>query len=147
MKKFKLVFIAATSLAIVFLIGYQRLKKEVPLPSKLPASTQTSEEPKVVLLKPDLKQNPIIIPTQAIEITFNLPLENVGEFKNRIDTFKDYTVKLSDDRKTAKITPNKNFELGRSYTLFILPYTKFDGHKTLGHDEHFAFRTIDYHGV
>src|SRR5258708_24120184 len=105
MKKFKLVFIAATSLAIVFLIGYQRLKKEVPLPSKLPASTQTSEEPKVVLLKPDLKQNPIIIPTQAIEITFNLPLENVGEFKNRIDTFKDYTVKLSDDRKTAKITP------------------------------------------
>lgn len=135
---------------ILIAIFNQGLYKNEPLkklePPNTEASTQT-DQPKIVSVKPDFKQNPIILPDQNIEIEFNLPLENIGEFKHRIDVFKDYETKISLDRKTVTIIPKKPFDLGKSFTLFILGDTKFDGHKTLGIEQHFSFRTIAYHGV
>jgi len=106
-----------------------------------------NSQPEVISTNPENLEGSIILPTQVIEITFNYPLENVGEFKSRIDPKADYRVKLSDDRKTAKIIPIPSFQLGAGYTLFILPDSKFDGKKTLGKDIIYHFNTISYRGV
>ncbi len=112
-----------------------------------PQPANSNEEPKVVSTKPDSLDGSTILPNQVIEITFNRPLENVGEFKNRIDPKSDISIKLSNDRKTAIITPQKPYALGGGFTLFILPDSKFDGKKTLGKDIIFHFNTIGYKGV
>ncbi len=84
---------------------------------------------------------------QTLELTFDQPIENRGEVKNTLDPKQDYTVELSQDKKTAKFIPNKPYISGREYTLTIKSDTKFDGKKTLGHDEVFHFRTISYQGA
>lgn len=101
----------------------------------------------VVATNPSPLENSTILPTQTIEITFNKPIENAGEVKNKIDPKADIKVSLSDDRKTVKVTPNKPYELGQGYTFFITSDTKFDGHRLLGHEEVFHFTTISYNGV
>ena len=135
---------------LVFLIAFLGIKKnatKINISQNTTSAEIKNKEPRVISTNPELKDNPTLLPTQTIEITFNIPLENVGEFKNRIDDFKDYKIELSNDRKTAKIIPTKPFELGKSFTIFILPDSKFDGKKKLNQGEHFNFRTIDYHGV
>lgn len=107
--------------------------------------TQETAEPSVATTNP--VDRATILPTQTIEITFNQPLENVGEFKNNIDPKVEYTVELSSDRKTAKITPKGSFALGTTYTLTIKPDTKFDGHKLFNKDYTLQFKTIDYRGI
>ena len=102
---------------------------------------------KIVSTNPTSLDNSIILPNQTIEITFNIPLENVGEFKNKIEPKSNYKVELSNDRKTAKIIPQTPFNLGTTYTLFILPDTKFDGKKRLQRDFLFHFSTINYNGA
>lgn len=110
-------------------------------------TSETSTEPRVVSTNPTNLDYAVILPTQTVEITFNLPIENEGEFKNSLEPKADYQIKLSDDRKTAKIIPLKPFTLGTDFTLFIKPDTKFDGKKTLGHDLYYHFKTIEYKGV
>lgn len=106
-----------------------------------------TDEPQVVSTKPDLLENTIIGANDTIEITFNRPLENVGEFKLRLETKKDIKVTLSDDRKTAKITPLTPYDLGTTYTIFIEPDSKFDGVGAWGKEKIFHFSTIKYTGV
>lgn len=133
---------------ILIAIFGQRFYKSQPIKKiEQIKSEAQNQEPRVVSTNPELKENPVLLPTQTIEITFNMPLENAGEFKSRIDDFKDYKVELSNDKKTAKIIPTKPFELGKSFTIFIDQDTKFDGKKRLNQGIHFNFRTIDYHGV
>lgn len=108
---------------------------------------QQNEKPKIVSTKPEPLENAIISASEVIEITFNRPLENVGEFKVRIDPKVDFKVDLSGNRKTAKIIPAKPYELGTTYTLFIGTETKFDGIGRWGEDKIFHFRTIKYRGV
>lgn len=108
---------------------------------------QETDKPVVILTVPSPLEEAIIVPTQVIEITFNLPLENVGEFKNRLEPKSDYTVKLSDDRKTAKIIPNPLLKLGTTFTLFIQTDSKFDGGKRLDHELIYHFKTLEYRGV
>lgn len=108
---------------------------------------QQTDKPVVISTVPSPLEEAIIVPTQVIEITLNLPLENVGEFKNRIEPKSDYTVKLSDDRKTAKIIPTPLFNLGTTFTLFILTDSKFDGGKRLDHELIYHFKTLEYKGV
>lgn len=119
--------------------------KPVVEPTKTEA--QDNKEIKVVTTVPPNLDGAVILPTQVIEITFNQPLENRGEFKNRIDPLAEYEIKLSDDRKTAKIILSKPFKLGTGYTLFIKPDTKFDGKKTLDKELIYHFNTISYKGV
>ena len=118
-----------------------------PPPSQAQNSEEKDAEPKVISTAPSPLDEATILPNQTLEITFNQPLENVGEFKNRLEPKADYKVVLSDDRKTARIIPTQTFPLGTGFTLFILPDTKFDGKKTLGRDIQYHFKTINYQGV
>ncbi len=103
---------------------------------------------KIISTNPEALDNAIILPTQDIEITFNLPLENKDELKHKIEPAVGYTIKLSDDKKTAKIIPTSTFALGTTYTLFIYKNdTKFDGGKKLDRDYNYHFKTIEYKGV
>lgn len=120
--------------------------KTSPAPSPTPTSSQ-NEPPKIVSTTPDPLENAIIGATSAIEIVFNRSLENVGEFKIRLEPKIDMKVELSQDRKTVKIIPTKPFELGVTYTLFIGPETKFDGIGRWGEEKIFHFKTVTYKGV
>lgn len=115
-----------------------------------PSSNQTSiqnEDPRVVSTNPSPLGGATILATQPIEITFNLPVENIGELKYKIEPAFELKLELSEDRKTGKFTPVKPFELGNAYTLYILPGTKFDGHKILPAEILLHFKTIPYRGV
>lgn len=111
------------------------------------SNIQQNESPRIVSTKPDPLEDTIVAATEIVEITFNRPLENVGEFKNRIEPKIDYTVELSGDRKTAKIIPKKPYELGATYTLFIGTETKFDGVGRWGEEKIYHFKTIRYRGI
>ncbi|MDO8638298.1 MAG: Ig-like domain-containing protein [Candidatus Daviesbacteria bacterium] len=110
-------------------------------------NSQDSKEIKVISTNPENLDGVVILPTQIIEITFNQPMENRGEFKNKIDPLVEYEIKLSDDRKTAKIIFTKPLNLGTGYTLFIKSDTKFDGKRTLDKEIIYHFNTISYKGV
>lgn len=116
-----------------------------PLPSSTTASS--SDKPQIVSTKPDPLEETVISATEIVEINFNRPLENVGEFKVRIEPKIDFNIELSSDRKTAKIIPAKPYQLGTTYTLFIGTETKFDGIGRWGEEKVFHFRTIRYTGV
>ena len=115
-----------------------------PTPSAPPSS---SDKPQIVSTKPNPLDENIVSATEIVEITFIRPLENVGEFKSRIEPKIDYKVELSGDRKTAKIIPAKPYQLGTTYTLFIGTETKFDGVGRWGEEKIYHFKTITYRGV
>ena len=115
-----------------------------PSPSSTPSQ---SDKPQIVSTKPNPLDETIVSATEIVEITFNRPLENVGEFKSRIEPKIDYKVELSGDRKTAKIIPAKPYQLGTTYTLFIGTETKFDGVGRWGEEKIYHFKTITYRGV
>lgn len=128
-------------LLAVFQSGFYAQKTEVN-----PEDT-TSQEIKVLKTVPDPLNETTILPNQTLEITFSQPLENVPELRMTIEPVAEVKVELSDDRKTAKFIPIKPYSLGQGYTLTIKSDSKFDGKKTLGRDEVFRFKTINYTGV
>jgi len=139
-------------LGIILIAGaffvYLNPTKTQSLPaSATPKPVSETDSPQIVSTKPDPLNNAIVPATENIEITFNRPLQNIGEFKVRIEPKIDYKVELSGDRKTAKIIFQKPLELGLSYTLYIGPDTKFDGTGDWGQNKDFHFRTIPYKGV
>lgn len=149
---FKKIAIAAVAiigllLILIFKNGFGTPFKATGQAPSVVSNSAQAEYAEVVSTKPQLKDSPVILPNQIIEITFNLPLENIGEFKHRIDDFKDYKAELSNDKKTVLIIPVKPFELGKSYTIFISKESKFDGKKRLRDSTHFTFHTIEYRGV
>lgn len=111
------------------------------------SSAQPTDKPQIISTKPDPLNEAIIPASQTIEITFNKSLENVGEFKLKMEPANEFKLELSQDRKTAKIIPVKPYELGVGYTIFIGPETKFDGIGRWGEEKIFHFRTIKYRGV
>lgn len=115
--------------------------------SSQPAQASQTDKPQIVSTKPEPLNENFVSGSEPIEITFNRPMENVGEFKIRIEPKIDYKVELSADRKTAKITPSKPYPLGTSFTLYINSDTKFDGVGSWGENKEFHFRTIKYTGV
>lgn len=132
----------------------------------LPSSSVTSEtvptqvptdRPVIVSTVPpglNSEESITVSPTQTLEITFNMPLENIGEFKNKIEPSAEYKVVLSDDRKTAKITPTTPWKLGSSYMLTITPDSKFNNNpgqqaskNRLDGDLNLRFKSIEYRGI
>lgn len=105
------------------------------------------QNPKILSTNPDLSNNPVISPTQVIEINFNKPLLNAPETKIRFDPELKYKIELSDDKKVAKISPIETFGLGQGYTLFILSSTKLENGSELGKEYHYNFQTIEYKGI
>lgn len=137
---------------IAFFLLPKVLKSDLPKAdtnNKESEQTQVSEKdkPQIVSTKPDSLEGTIISANETIEITFNRPLENVGEFKLRIEPETKLKVELSADRKTAKIAPETAYELGVGYTLFIGTESKFDGVGRWGEEKVFHFQTIRYRGV
>lgn len=125
-------------------------KKASPTPpTNQPAGRQVQNDSsaRVVSTKPDPLEDTIIGANQPIEITFNKPLQNTGEFKSRIEPEAGYRVQLSGDRKTAQIIWVKPLELGTTYTFFIGTDTKFDGVGAWGQEKIYHFKTIKYTGV
>ncbi len=147
---FGLILLTIIGFILIFLL-VSSSRKNVPKPSSPtsppPISKNQSDSPRIVSTKPDPLNETIIPANQIIEITFNKPLQNVPEFKIRFEPKIDFKVELSADRKTAKITPTKSFELGAEFTLSIAPDTKFDGVGNWGVDKSFHFRTIKYRGI
>lgn len=121
--------------------------KRMVAPSSAPQVQKDDQKPMITSTKPNPLEEAIISATEVVEVTFNRPLENVGEFKVKIDPKVDFKIELSGDRKTAKIIPTKPYELGSTYTLFIGTETKFDGVGRWGEEKIFHFRTIKYRGI
>lgn len=152
MTKNRLIAIILAIGSILIFIFYRGFYSKGPLANTTsntaPAKQQTeNSQPEIVSTNPNPLEEAVILPSQVVELTFNQPLENRGELKNRIEPKLDYEIKLSDDRKTAKITTHQGFALGTTYTLFIMPDSKFDGKKLLGREYIFHFKTIEYKGV
>lgn len=135
-----IIFILGMLAILIFRQGlYSKVKKS--------ADTSSDPAPVIVSITPNLRQEPILLPTQTIEVTFNLPLENAPETRIKFDPELDYKIDLSEDRKTVKISPKTTYQLGQGYTLFILNETKFENKKQLGETTQYNFKTINYRGV
>lgn len=150
----KLIIIITIALVALFLIlVYQKLargKSELISPPKetsVPSQVAQDSQPQIVSTKPDPLEGNIIKASEPIEITFNRPLQNVPEFRFRLEPKTDVKVELSSDKKTAKIIPLKPWFLGAGFTLYIQPETKFDGAGEWKQDKTYHFGTIKYTGV
>lgn len=147
------VLILLLSGSVIFL--NQKGNKPAKEPNFYPAQTETqtptptskNKSPAIVSTKPDPLEEAIISANEIVEITFNQPLQNDPEFRRRFDPLIDYKLQISSDRKTVKFIPSKPFELGITYTLFILPDTKFEGGGKLEGEKTYHFSTIKYRGV
>lgn len=140
------------TIIVIILLGvflWKSRTSSTPSPTAIsPTSTPSAtDKPQVVSTKPDPLENNIVGASDTIEITFNRPLENVGEFKLNIEPKIDFKIALSGDRKTAKIIPVTPYQLGTTYTIFIGTETKFDGVGRWGEEKVFHFKTIKYTGV
>jgi len=103
-----------------------------------------SSDPKELFEKTPL----IISPNQVLKLNFSVPLQNGPETKLVVDPPHDIEITLTDDNKTAVITPKVPYKLGQGYAIFIKPDTKLreDG-KTLGKDYDLHFNVINYSGI
>lgn len=142
-----IVFLVIAAVIIAFSLKFSPDEPKQPPSEPKTNQNKPNEAPKIVSTKPDPLNESIVSATEVIEITFNRPLENVGEFKVKIEPGKKIKVELSGDRKTAKIIPLEPYDLGAGYTLFIGSETKFDGVGRWGEEKVFHFRTIRYTGV
>ncbi len=141
MKKI-IIFLAVITIVIIILFLWQNKPQQI----SSPAPTPLQETPQLISTKPDPLDETIVSSTEVIELTFSRPLENVPEFKIKIEPKPDYRVELSGDKKTAKIIPVAPFELGTTYTLFVTQDSKFEGGGKLEKELNFHFRTIKYRG-
>ncbi len=148
MKNIKIIIFIIVMLSIMAFILKSRITI-LPSPSQSPSpqTVSSSDKPTIISTKPNPLDESIITATEIVEITFNRTIENVGEFKVKIEPEIEYRMELSGDRKTAKIIPLKPYQLGTTYTLFIGTETKFDGVGRWGEEKVFHFRTIKYTGV
>lgn len=143
--------IIPTVIILILVLGVFLWKSRTATPpsssSPPPTTASATDKPQIVSTKPSPLDETIVAATEVVEITFNRPLENVGEFKVRIEPQTDYKIELSGDRKTARIIPVKPYQLGTTYTLFIGTETKFDGVGRWGEEKIYHFKTITYRGV
>lgn len=110
-------------------------------------SVSENDPPQIISTKPNPLEEAIVSANEVLEFTFNRPLENEGELKIKTEPVNEYKIKLSQDRKTATVTPVKPFELGATYTLRIGRDTKFTGLGAWGQEKIYHFKTIKYRGV
>lgn len=146
----KKVLIFILILFIILGFWYFTQRKEEAKPAPLPQkqnSISENDPPQIVSTNPSPLEDNIVSSNQIIEITFNRPLQNSGEFKLKIEPKIEFKIELSSDRKTAKISFPKLLELGVTYTISIGPDTKFDGIQNWGQDKTYHFKTVKYTGV
>ncbi|MBI2337824.1 hypothetical protein HYU95_01440, partial [Candidatus Daviesbacteria bacterium] len=93
-QKFLAILVVSIILISIILLVNSRKPKPSVSPTNNPQSTQISptDKPQIISTKPDPLDENIVSGAEAIEITFNRPLENVGEFKSRIEPEIEYKV-------------------------------------------------------
>ena len=146
-KQYLIILIVLLALIVLGKKLYPQPNTEIATETKPPLTTQT-DKPQLVSTKPNPLDEAYISAVSPIELTFNIPIENWGEFKHELspETAK-YKGRLSDDRKTVIITPEGSYPVGTTFTLKVSPETKFDGGKRMESDIIIHFKTIDYRGV
>lgn len=139
---------------IISMVGFKTLykptaKPEQVSPEKTIEDKKSSASPEFLFTKPEglEKDVKVILPSQTIEITFNQPIENIGEFKHKLEPKVKYQAKLSDDKKTVILNPEGSFPVGTEFTLFVQSDTKFDGKKNFEKELQLHFKTLTYRGV
>jgi hypothetical protein len=144
-----IIIIAAVGALLIYIFqhGLYSQPSTEKSPEQAKNIAQSSEEVKLVSTNPTPLEETIVLPTQSVELVFNFPLENIGEFKHRLEPKVDYKAKLSDDKKIVIISPIGSFSPGTEYTLFIQPDSKFIGGKRLKEEIILHFRTIVHKGV
>lgn len=115
------------------------------------APVNQPETLKIISTKPEPLDESTILPKDGIEITFNYPIYR-SELKHRFDPELGHVVEAvngidSEMSTTFKITFSNSLELGRGYTLFVLPETHDQKNHTLEHEYIYHFKTISYRGV
>ncbi len=136
----------AVGLILMWIFKGHLTKPASSQPSKTSSASQ-NDVPAIVSTDPDLSSETIVGANQVISITFNRSLQNKGEFKLKMSPDVPVNVELSQDRKTAKITPLKPYYLGSEYTIDIGTDTKFDGVGAWGKEVIYHFKTVTYNGV
>lgn len=140
--KNKIISVSIFGLIIIYIFIHNfSFKNSQPLPSPTPIN------PTITSTNPLPLEGALISPTQSISVSFSQPLQNLPEFRYKMDPTVDLNVKLSDDRKTVTFTPKKFFDLSAAYTLFVYRDSKFDNKKLLDQDYIFHFHTPTYTGV
>lgn len=143
----------AASLLVAYLISRQ--SSPIPEQSVQEDTSLSTDKPQITSTNPSpLEEGTTISPSQIIELTFNLPLENIGELKHELQPKADYKIELSQDRKTVKLIPQPIFTVGTTYTLTIKPDSKFNESpgnestkKILQNDITLRFKTPEYRGI
>lgn len=147
-----IIAVIGTILILIFQRGFSSNPTASPdsigasLETQSPKQIQT-DTPEIVSTNPSPLDEAVLWGMQPVEITFNMPLENLPELKYKLEPQSDIKVELSNDKKTVRFIPTKTLPLGQGYTLFISGAAKFEGQKTLGKDYTFHFKTIEYKGV
>lgn len=142
--------IIALGLLLIAIFKFGSGGTPVPVVNNNEPQTNSSEPALISSDPPELfKKTPMIFkPDQVIKLNFNTPLQNGPETKLIIDPPTEVEVKLSDDFKTAIITPKKPYTLGQGYTIFVKADTKLqEAGKTLGKDYDMHFNVINYSGI
>lgn len=145
---FALILVVLASVWIKNFLQTESSSKNNPVieqPVQTPKNENSS--PSIISTKPNPLEEAIISAYEIIEITFNTPLENEPEFRRRFDPQVEHKVELSADKKVVRFIPQKPYELGTTYTLFISGETKFEGGKRLDGEKIYHFSTIKYRGV
>ena len=142
-----MIMVALIGAALILIFQHGLYSNPTSSSDPKPQNIAQTNQVEVVSTSPTPLDQAVIWAQQPIQISFNTPLENVPEFKLTIDPKYDYKVELSDDKKTAIITPTQPLKLGVVYSIHISGDTKFEGKKTLGKDLIYNVRTIEYKGV
>lgn len=146
MKKIFLLIVIILIIGCGFYFYSNRNTNTAPEPTpQASAIPGPNDKPTIISTNP--VDESILGQDQVIEVTFNRSLENEGEFKIRFEPEFKYKKTVTQDRKTAIITPEEPLELGTTFTLFVLPATKFDGGVNFGEEKVFHFKTIKYRGL
>lgn len=113
---------------------------------------ETLKQLKIISTKPSPLDEATILPTQPIEIEFNLPVVK-SEFKHKFDPEGlEHEVEVLDGINSSygtkfRIIFKKPLELGTGITLFILPNTQTEEGIKLETEVIYHITTIGYRGV
>ena len=113
--------------------------------------TKVVDSLQIVSTNPNPLDEATILPTQAIEITFNKPIFR-SEFKHKFDPEVDHDVEVVNEEnqeygKLFRIVFKKPLEFGSGYTLFIEQNTHSEDKQTLEKNYQYHFKTIKYSGI
>jgi hypothetical protein len=136
-------------LIVIFKFGFGG--NPLPIVNNSNSAEQNSSDPALISSEPKelfIKEPLVVGPSQVMKLNFSVPLQNAPELKMSFEPAHEINVELSNDNKTATITPKVPYKLGQGYTIFIRPDTKLrEEGKTLGKDYDLHFNVISYSGI